>query len=182
MSEEARPRNATATRQAILLSARAHFQHCGYDNVGVRAIAADAGIDPALISRYFGSKRQLFEEALESASQDPMQVFRGDPTTCGERVAAAVLDPDTDKARHMVFLGLVIGAASSPEASQMAHAHIERNFINPFCEWLGGERAQDKAWVICSLLMGAVIMKNIQPDYSPTQHFLAGQIQQVIDA
>ena len=51
-----RGRNAAATRQAILDSARWCFSRDGYDQVGVRDIAARAGADPALVNRYFGSK------------------------------------------------------------------------------------------------------------------------------
>lgn len=47
-------------REAILRAARARFAAEGYDRATVRAIAADASIDPSMVVRYFGSKRQLF--------------------------------------------------------------------------------------------------------------------------
>lgn len=52
-------------RQAILDAARARFATDGYDRGTVRAIAADAGVDPSMVMRYFGSKRQLFARAAE---------------------------------------------------------------------------------------------------------------------
>ena len=52
-------------REAILHAARARFGAEGYDRATVRAIAADAGIDPSMVMRYFGSKRQLFAVAAE---------------------------------------------------------------------------------------------------------------------
>lgn len=179
--EQHRPRNANATRQAILEAARRQFIKDGYDNAGVRAIAADAGIDPALICRYFGSKKQLFSDALESLSTDPMDMIRGDRATCGERMARAVLESGLDRERHMGWIGLVLGATSSPEASALAHEQIERQFIRPFSEWLGGDKAEEKAWVVCSLLLGAVIMNNIQPACTGTECNLAWQIQALID-
>jgi AcrR family transcriptional regulator len=178
---EPRSRNASATREAILGSARRHFLKDGYDNTGVRAIATDAGIDPALICRYFGSKRQLFGEVLEGAGKNPMDVFDGERGTCGQRVAAAVLDSDEDKPRQLLFLGLVLGTMGSPEAGAMAHEHIERQFIDPVSLWLGGTDAKERAWMLCSLLTGAVIMKNIQPSRVPPHERLAAQIQQMID-
>ena len=51
-----RPRNANATRQAILEAARERFCSDSYDDVGMRDVARDVGVDAALISRYFGSK------------------------------------------------------------------------------------------------------------------------------
>ncbi|GAA5138367.1 TetR/AcrR family transcriptional regulator [Pseudonocardia adelaidensis] len=52
-------------REAILDAARARFAADGYDRATVRAIAADAGIDPSMVMRYFGSKRQLFARTAE---------------------------------------------------------------------------------------------------------------------
>src|SRR3569623_1871237 len=69
-----RLRNAAATRQAILDSARRHFAREGYDNVGLREIAGDAGVDPALVCRYFGGKEHLLKEA---ARGDTPPLFEG---------------------------------------------------------------------------------------------------------
>ncbi|ORB29895.1 TetR/AcrR family transcriptional regulator [Mycolicibacterium parafortuitum] len=60
-----RPRNAEATRAGILTAARARFGADGYDRTTLRAIAADVGVDPALVIRYFGNKQQLFAAAAE---------------------------------------------------------------------------------------------------------------------
>jgi AcrR family transcriptional regulator len=58
-------RDAEATRAAILAAARERFAADGYDRATLRAIAADAGIDPALVIRYFGNKEGLFAAAAE---------------------------------------------------------------------------------------------------------------------
>jgi AcrR family transcriptional regulator len=52
-------------REAILGAARTRFATDGYDRATVRAIAADAGVDPSMVMRYFGSKRQLFARTAE---------------------------------------------------------------------------------------------------------------------
>lgn len=52
-----RPRNAEATRAAILIAARERFARESYDDVGMRDVAGDVGVDAALVSRYFGSRR-----------------------------------------------------------------------------------------------------------------------------
>lgn len=51
------------TREAILRAARLHFAAQGYDGATIRAIAAEAGIDPAMVMRYYGSKAGLFASA-----------------------------------------------------------------------------------------------------------------------
>ncbi|GAB4587452.1 TetR/AcrR family transcriptional regulator [Nocardia sp. IFM 10818] len=60
-----RTRRSDATRAAILTAARERFARDGYDRATIRAIAADAGIDPAMVMRYYGSKDKLFALAAE---------------------------------------------------------------------------------------------------------------------
>jgi AcrR family transcriptional regulator len=60
-----RARNADATRAEILAAARQRFGAEGYERTTLRAVAADVGVDPALVIRYFGSKQQLFAAAAE---------------------------------------------------------------------------------------------------------------------
>jgi AcrR family transcriptional regulator len=60
-----RPRNAAQTRADILAAARRRFATEGYEPTTLRAIAADVGVDAALVSRYFGSKQDLFATATE---------------------------------------------------------------------------------------------------------------------
>ncbi|RIV36435.1 TetR/AcrR family transcriptional regulator [Micromonospora radicis] len=60
-----RPRRSDATRAAILRAAQARFAADGYDRATIRAIAADARIDPSMVMRYYGSKEGLFAAAAE---------------------------------------------------------------------------------------------------------------------
>ena len=53
------------TKSAILRAARERLAAQGYDRTTIRAVAADAGIDPSMVMRYFGSKAQLFDAALD---------------------------------------------------------------------------------------------------------------------
>jgi AcrR family transcriptional regulator len=65
------PRRSDATRAAILAAAREHFAAGGYQAATIRAIAAAAGIDPALVMRYYGNKEGLFAAAAEFDLQLP---------------------------------------------------------------------------------------------------------------
>jgi AcrR family transcriptional regulator len=56
----AQPRRSDATRAAILAAARERFAADGYERATIRAIAADADIDPSMVMRYYGSKDKLF--------------------------------------------------------------------------------------------------------------------------
>ena len=57
----------TDYRQQILDSAESLFAEVGFDSVSMKEIAAPVGVNPAMIHYYFGSKRKLLEEVLESA-------------------------------------------------------------------------------------------------------------------
>jgi AcrR family transcriptional regulator len=59
------PRRSDATRAAILTAARERFAADGYERATIRAIAADADIDPAMVMRYYGNKEKLFAAAAE---------------------------------------------------------------------------------------------------------------------
>jgi AcrR family transcriptional regulator len=66
-----RPRNAAQTRADILAAARRMFAAEGYERTTLRAIAADVGVDAALVIRYFGSKQDLFATATEFTIELP---------------------------------------------------------------------------------------------------------------
>jgi AcrR family transcriptional regulator len=56
---------ADQTKAVILAAARERFAESGYEAATIRAIAADATIDPSMVMRYFGNKEQLFAAAAE---------------------------------------------------------------------------------------------------------------------
>lgn len=69
-----RPPGTSDTRERILISARDLFSRNGIDKTSIRAVAAAAGVDPALVHHYFGTKTQLFAAAIHIPI-DPMQVI-----------------------------------------------------------------------------------------------------------
>jgi AcrR family transcriptional regulator len=69
-----RPPGASDTRERILVSARELFARNGIDNTSIRAVAAAAGVDSALVHHYFGTKQQLFAAAIHLPI-DPMTIL-----------------------------------------------------------------------------------------------------------
>ncbi|MEU8614298.1 TetR family transcriptional regulator [Actinoplanes sp. NPDC048791] len=82
------------TKQSILESARTVFAEAGFDKASVRAIAAAAGVDPALVHHYFGTKEKLFLASMNSpinpAELIP-EAMAGPREQAGERLVALVL-------------------------------------------------------------------------------------------
>ena len=70
-----RPAGNSDSRERILASARELFAHNGIDRTSIRAIAAKAGVDSALVHHYFGTKQDLFAAAIHLPI-DPMIVIQ----------------------------------------------------------------------------------------------------------
>ena len=83
MSSGLRPRRSDATRTAILEAARRRFADDGFRKATIRAIAADARIDPSMVMRYYGSKEGLFAAAVDIDLGLP-DLGAASPDTVGE--------------------------------------------------------------------------------------------------
>ncbi len=94
MRKRGRPSGVSDTRDRILASARELFAHNAAGKISVRAVAADAGVDPALVHHYFGTKEKLFAEAV-NVPIDPsavLAVLHATPVDeLGRAVASVVL-------------------------------------------------------------------------------------------
>ena len=64
-------RSSVETKAVILAAARQRFAESGFERATIRAIAADANIDPSMVMRYFGNKDQLFAAAADFDLQIP---------------------------------------------------------------------------------------------------------------
>lgn len=82
------------TRQSILEAARQVFAEKGYDQASIRAIAAQAEVDPALVHHYFGTKEKLFLASM-NAPINPAELvpkaLDGPPEEAGERLVRLML-------------------------------------------------------------------------------------------
>jgi AcrR family transcriptional regulator len=101
----------------------------GYEQVGVRDIAARAGVDPALVNRYFGSKEGLFAEAVASKF-DLSHLLDGDRATLGERLARYVLQKKSTGTNYDPLVAL-LRSSSSDVCSGMLRNAILEGFVRP---------------------------------------------------
>ena len=154
-----RGRNAKATRQAILEAAKTCFMHDGYAQVGVRDIAARAGVDPALVNRYFGSKEGLFSEAVASKF-DLRHLLDGDRATLGERLARYVLEKKANGADYNPLVALLRSSSSDVCTGMMRSAVLE-GFIRPLAARLEGPDAWSRAELVGSTLLGLLVHRTV---------------------
>ncbi|HMO42099.1 MAG TPA: TetR family transcriptional regulator [Phenylobacterium sp.] len=158
-----RARNAAATRAAILEAARKRFAREGYDQTGLRDVAADAGVDAALISRYFGGKDELFAEVLACAPSIS-EFLDEDRAGFGERMARMLAVDPMDEDKLDTFM-IMLSSASSPKASEAIRRHSQKAFFTPLEDWLGGDDAPVRARILSCVMMGATMNRMIHHDY-----------------
>ena len=154
-----RGRNAAATRQAILDSARWCFSRDGYDQVGVRDIAARAGVDPALVNRYFGSKEGLFAEAV-SAKFDLSALFAGDRAQLGDRLARYIVQKKTPSNGYDPLI-VLLRSSSSEVAGGMLRDALVDGFVRPLAARLDGPDAISRVELMGSILLGLLVYRTI---------------------
>ncbi len=153
-----RKRDAATTRAAILAAARQAFSGSGYDSVGVRDIAAKAGVTAALVNRYFGSKKLLFSEAVLEA-KGIGELLTGDRRTAGARLAAMMLDKDPHGKGGGDPLLAILRSAPDPEAAGVVREWLQKVMVGPIAKWLGGPDAETRASVMVSTLLGFIILR-----------------------
>lgn len=158
-----RPRNAEATSAAILNAARERFANESYDDVGMRDLARDVGVDAALVSRYFGSKEELFEMVLDSCDNGA-ELMSGDRATFGQRVAHEVIFVGKSQAK-LKGLMILLRSVSSTKAMEIVRRSANARFYGPFAEWVGGPDAAINARLAASFIMGMAISRDVTGGY-----------------
>ena len=155
-----RRRNAAATRQAILDAAVAAFTRSGYGGVGVREIAQAAGVTAMLVNRYFGSKEQLFAEAVDTAFA-PRTVVGGQPGSLARDTAATLAARTAPGADHLGPFLLMLRSVSDPRAAEIVRAATERHVGRHLAERLDGPHAQERADLVLSVIAGVWLMRTV---------------------
>lgn len=156
----ARPRNAAATREAILRSAIRHFALSGYDGAGVREIAQDAGVTAMLVNRYFGSKEQLFAEAVETSFAPPTIVAEK-PDALARDAATALVersDPDADPLEPFLIM---LRSVSNPAAVDIVRDAIARHVGRRLARQLPESGRQLRTDAMLSVMSGVLLMRRV---------------------
>jgi len=159
-----RQRNAAATRDAILASARECFARAGYDGAGVREIAAGAGVTAMLVNRYFGSKEQLFAEAIADAMSRPTILTPENLRSSaglGETIATTLVEITRKDAVPLEGFQIMLRSASSERAAQIGKEQIEKHYHKTLAGALGGEFAAQRAAVVLAIVAGVQVMRQM---------------------
>jgi AcrR family transcriptional regulator len=159
--EATRARNAATTREAILRAARTRFLSDSYETVGLRDIAGDAGVDVALVGRYFGGKEELFKQVLRGSEPGKFDDLpKG--TALPEFLAnLATRHSAADDREHVERLILILRSASSPTAAGIVRDAFSDDVLGPIAGLLEGPEADLRASLSLAVLMGTTILETI---------------------
>lgn len=153
-----------ATRDQVLEVARRRFLAEGYQAVTMRSIAAEAGVDAALISYFFGSKQGLFAAALTLAA-NPAQVLggalAGDPSTLPERLLRALVTTWDDEDAGAPLRVMVRAAAAEPNVGRLVREFVQREMVDRIAERLSGRDARARAGVLAVQLSGVIFSRYV---------------------
>ncbi len=180
-------KDAAATRRLLVEAARRRFAFDGYKATTVRDIAADAGVNVALINRYFVSKEGLFRACLDRVVHDlDPDVVR--PTdlehALRELVGHSVRSPSDDDSVQLMLL-----LRSSGDDGADA---IRRETLRRYAERLAGVVAADvtedlllRAEIALSVVLGMTMLRTstrVEPLASASDPAIAGPLDDALRA
>ena len=178
----------------IVTAARETFGELGYGGATMRAVAARAGVDPALLYHYFGSKQQLFVATMELPSrwQTVLPALASAPREeIGERLVRLMLGYWEDPQSRPLFEGILRSAATDPTAGAMVRRLLAEGPFQALAKVIGAPDGELRAMLIASHVVGVALLRYIlcmEPIASlPTevlvktvgatvQHYLTGNI------
>ena len=139
------------TKQAIAKAARRLFSRQGYAGTSVRAIAAAAGTDPALVIRHFGSKERLFLEtvAIEGRFE---HVTAGPLETLGARLVESLLT-ELPEQTFNIWRAMLRATDSDLVRTRLIDA-MEQMFIEPLAPRLVGPEPELRARLVAAQISG----------------------------
>jgi AcrR family transcriptional regulator len=151
-------RRSDATRAAILAAARERFAADGYERATIRAIAADAGIDPSMVMRYYGSKDRLFAAAaafdLRLPDLDALPV---------DQLGATLVAHFLDRWEGDDTLMALLRAAVTNEAAAERMREVFATQVAPAVGTVSPEPAEaaERSGLVASQILGAALIRYV---------------------
>ncbi|CAA9506687.1 MAG: hypothetical protein AVDCRST_MAG30-2238 [uncultured Solirubrobacteraceae bacterium] len=173
---------ASGTRDAILAAARSRFAQHGYDGTTLRAVAADAGVDVALVSYFHGSKEGLFRAAMELRTS-PVDivpaVLAAGVEGAGERLVRRFLEVWDDPADREPLLALIRSAAANEGAARTLREFVGAEMVGRISAALEGEDRELRATLAGSQMVGLIIERyvlEVEPLASASHDAIASRV------
>lgn len=168
MMNYAEPRGRRAgkpdTRGQILEAARRQFLAEGYRAVTMRAVADAAGVDAALVSYYFGSKRSLFAAAVTASANPAETIGRavdGELDGLPERVLRGLVTLWDDPVTGAPLLAMLSSIHDDAEVGDLFREMLEQELLARIAARLRGSDATVRAAAFCTQVAGIVVTRYV---------------------
>jgi AcrR family transcriptional regulator len=164
MARTGRRPGVSGTREAILDAARRAFAEQGYQQATIRGVAELAGVDPALVHHYFGTKQDLFVAAVQlpiNPVPQLMAVLADDPERTGQRIVEVFLSVWDHAAERSPLLALIRSAVGDERAAAMLREFITEEVLGQLAHRLGSPDARLRATLVGSQLIGLAMARYI---------------------
>jgi AcrR family transcriptional regulator len=164
MARTGRRPGASRTRDAIREAARGEFGQHGYDRATIRGVARGAGVDPALVHYFFGTKAELFAAAMElpvNPAELAQTLLAGEPERIGERLIATFLSVWDHGDNRDVFIGLLRSAVTDEQAATLLREFAVRELFGRVAAALGTPDAELRANLVFSQIFGLAVARYI---------------------
>jgi len=188
MARIGRPRGKTDTRNVILAAARRMFADAGYDKTSVRDVAAAAGVDPAMIRHYFGSKAELFRATMGwpfEPAEIAARVTAGDRSEIGERLTRVFFEAWEQPESRAPLLAILRGAATHDESAHLVRQFIQGQVYSQIAASLKQSDAELRIDLAMGQLLGIAYLRHIlrvEPIASTSVGDLIDRVSPVITA
>jgi AcrR family transcriptional regulator len=153
----------TRTREAIAEAARRQFAELGYDRATLRGMAGEAGVDAALVVRFYGSKEALFREvmALPPAVTDAIAALAEGPrSNVGRRLAEVIVGMLENPRSRSIVLGRIRSASSHPDAAALVREIVTRD-VGGLVAALTDDEPETRAVLVGSQVVGLALARHI---------------------
>lgn len=160
------------TRTQILAAAERRFVADGYAQTSLRAVAREAGVDPALVNHFFGSKAGLFIAAVRwpIAPEDAVAAtLAGDRAEAGQRLAQMFLRHWGESTNRSPILALIDAATLDPVAAELLRGFLMDQMLLPILEALGSDRRVLRAGLLSAQLAGLGLSRYVLGMVDPEQ-------------
>lgn len=152
------------TRSQVLAAARHRFAQDGYEGATIRGIAAIAGVDPALVHHYFGTKEDLFRAAADfpvDADALVEAVTRGDDDLQADRLARFFFGIWEDDDTRLQLLAMLRSAMTHEDAAALLRTFVGRELLGPVATALRVTDADVRVPLAAAQMVGIAMLRYV---------------------
>lgn len=157
--EAQRPRRSDPTRARILEAARQRFAEHGYERTTIRAVAADADIDPSMVMRYYGNKDGLFAATatLDLELPDLSEIPR---SQWGRRLARHFFDRWESRHGADTLALLLRAGATNPQAAERLRTVASAQIVRALARG-GADQPERRAGLVATQILGLAFCRYV---------------------